>query len=134
MREILYGPFRLVLDGGDVWPPQRVTIAGSANADGVYLLDFDDPLDLSVEGDAWSVDVEFFKEDPVAEWITAVFTRSTAFEREEGLIVELMSGLGDSPSLGEFRPSIRLLCTSLDEETAPPLQPSPYDFTVPETG
>jgi len=134
MMETLCGPFRVVLDGGDIWPPQRVRISGSANADGVYRLDFDEPLDLSVAGDEWSVGVEFFKEVPDAEWIDAVFTRSTAFVREEGLVVELMSGLGNSPSLGEFRPSIRLICTSLDPDTNPDSRPNPYDFTTPQNG
>ncbi len=132
MSETLYGPFRVVLDGGDIWPPQRVTISGSTNADGAHLIDFDQPLDLAVDGEEWMVDVEFFKEFPDAEWITAVFTRSTGFVPKEGLMVELMFGLNNSPSLGEFRPSIRLVCTSADPETNPIPTGNPYDFTIPE--
>ena len=121
-----------MLDGGDLWPPQRVTIRGSTNADGVYPIDFNQPLDLQVEGDESTVDVAFFTEVPEPEWVTAVFTRSTTFDVERGLVVELMSGLSNSPSIGEFRPSIRLVCTSLDPEVGPNLIPNPFDFTIPE--
>ena len=132
MREILYGPFRVVLDGGDIFPPQRVTIAGSTNADGVHPIAFDQPLDLVVEGAEWTVGVEFYKEFPNGEWITAVFTRATGFVPAEGLIVELISGLGNSPSHGEFRPGIRLVCISTDPATNPIPTENLYDFTIPE--
>ncbi|MFF1561807.1 hypothetical protein [Streptomyces sp. NPDC058279] len=133
MAETLYGPFRVVLDTADPFPLQRVIIAGSSNADGVYELNIDHPpLDLVVKGDEWSIEVQFLKSFPHAEWITSPFVHSTAFVFKEGLIVDLESGQLGSPSLGDgFHPSIRLICRSLDPATNPIPSNNPYDFTVP---
>jgi hypothetical protein len=42
--------------------------------------------------------------------------------------------MGNPPSIDQFTPAIRLICTSLDPETNPIAQPNPYDFTFPQRG
>lgn len=136
MPETLYGPFHVVLADGDLRPLQRLRIAGSESVDGHYMVDFDVPLDMVVTGDAWTVEVAFLNRDDPPEWITAVFTRSTKLNADGELVVELQSGLDNSPTWGSahFRPGILLVCTSLDEVINPAPGPNPYDFTVPERG
>jgi hypothetical protein len=134
-----FGPWLVQVDKVDVSPEQSFVITGSDGADGRYPVAYGEPFEVSVDGAAWTVEIDELDHDvwtpataqpPVAE---GGARRITKFDPADGLIALLGTGshayetlMGDIWYLG-----MRLRCISKDPETNPNPMPNPYDFTIP---
>jgi hypothetical protein len=128
MAETFYGSWRVNLGEVDLFFRQRFVITGSENADGRHYVQAGGPVDIQVNGDVWSIDMEIEPFPPQGSdegWDTRTIGRAMSFTAQDGLIVKLtVAG----------QPGFSLICTSLDPAIKPNPTPNPYDFTLPEHG
>ena len=122
MAENFYGPWKVILDHGDPYFPQRFMISGSDNADGRYEVSFGQPMDVQVTGASWSITFEIQPFPPTGgdAWDQRSVQRATRFESPDGLIVQLDGGA----------PRLSLTCISMDPTVNPNATANPYDFTI----
>lgn len=133
MAETLYGPWRVVLGTFDLFPQQGFSIAGSHNADARYEATDGVPIDLQVQGVAWTITLEFHPPFGGEGWQPSVMRRHTRFDHADGLIVTVDSYRHQSGGWsGPYYPGIQVVCTSMDPAVHPDAMPNPYDFTIPE--
>ena len=127
MAETFYGPWRIVQyqPYSSPYLRQTVLIGNSGNADGRYLLDYFNPVDLTVLGAEWWLDVEVSNSADGDDWESVTPRKRIEFLPDTGLTLLLDIPFAQDPqSL-----AIQLICTCLDETLNPPRRPNPYDFT-----
>ena len=129
MAETFYGPWRIQLyqPYSSPYPLQSVLIAGSGNTDGRYLLEYFNPVDVSIVGQEWTLSVEKSDSADVVEWEAVTARKRMEVRPDIGLTILLDIPFPNDPS-GESL-ALELICTSLDETINPPRRPNPYDFT-----
>lgn len=130
MTETLYGAWRIDVGFREIAPHLflRVVIAGSENADGPHILADNDQPELVVQGEEWTIDMEFLEESVNGgQWTIMPFKRQNRFDLGDGLVVDLDSFT--APDI-KIPPPLQLICTSMDPEVNPIPTDNPYDFTI----
>ena len=134
MAEAFYGPWRI-----EQYQPysapylrQSLLISGSDNADGRYLLDYFNPVDISITGQEWSLSVEKSESADGDDWDPVTPRKRMEVRPGTGLTTLLDIPFPGDPSGQSL--AIQLICTCLDEAINPPRQPNPYDFTYTRDG
>jgi hypothetical protein len=129
MAETFHGPWRVEFSQPYSTPYalQSLVISGSDGADGRYMLEFHEPLDITVPGELWSMAVEVSGDSATASW--QPIKPRTRFEVQPGvgLTIVLEVPFPDDPG-GESL-VFQLTCTCLDVSINPPQKPYPYNFT-----
>lgn len=136
MATTFYGPWYVVLSLPNRRFAKRFVISGSDNADGIYPVNSDNPLVLSVEGAKWQIEIQYISIFIPAGWESAFVNESMKFVLGDGLIVEL-NGSARIPVMDPplFDPPIHLMritCTSVDPDINPIPAANPYSFTLGE--
>jgi hypothetical protein len=137
ITNLFYGPW--LIRSVPHWKDQSFLIAGSENADGRYGTERGTPIELLVEGESWTIQLDRLEH---GSWIPAIAypaspdggaARSTEFDPALGLVVRLASGTVPWLPLGSdiFRLGIDLTCICQDPDTNPEPTTPPPDFTVP---
>ncbi|MGB9928261.1 MAG: hypothetical protein ACPK85_07615 [Methanosarcina sp.] len=132
MAETFFGPWRIVVTFVNSHFLQSFTIFGSENADGRYNVSFGNPLELTVQGEKWEIQIEWFPFAPDASFQPSAVRRTTKFIAGEGLIVKLDADAQSPGSLNHDYDNLTLICTSMNPEINPIPTNNPYDFTIPE--
>jgi len=126
-----YGPWTVSATTFESFFEERFEITGSNGSDGTYYPDEDGtPLELSVDGAEWNLDMQAKLEDP--EWFSWDPRRTTAVVPPQGLTVTLDAEQISHPDAIVFNHLIVLTMVSLDPEINPPWSPPPIDLTLPE--
>jgi hypothetical protein len=100
-------------------------VAQSNDADGRYLLDYFNPVDITVQGEEWLLGIEFSITPEGEDWQPLAPRRRMEMLPETGLTLLFDIPFPQDPqSL-----AIQLICTCLDENLNPPRRPNPFDFT-----
>jgi hypothetical protein len=86
-----------------------------------------------VQGTEWRIQTEFYPFGGPA-WTAGDIRRSTRFELQQGLIVQLDGAARPPGTGGTTFNNLTLICTCLDPETNPIPSGNPYDFTIPDHG
>ena len=136
MAKTFFGPWKVVKTHRHSFFQQSLVITGSGNADGRYDVFDQEELEILVQGIEWQLEIQFVEFPSASEvsWQPSDVRRSTRFEPEHGLIVQLDEA--DRPP-GSFNPEFKnlsLVCTSMDPAVNPNPTSNPYDFTLPEHG
>jgi hypothetical protein len=126
MPETFYGPWRVTDFGFPV--RHRIVISGSENADGEYVVDIQAPLNLSVEGEKWTIEVDVWEN---SAWMPRHVRRRMEVLPETGLQVSLSDAKRwPFPNLDVF-----CSCTCLDPTiNPPPYKDPPFDFKYTRRG
>lgn len=131
MAETFYGPWRIVLQSANSHFAQQVVVAGSADADGEYTIAFGQSLDLSVQGERWTLQTQFFPFGG-ASWKDGAMRAISRFDLNEGLLVQIDAASRPPGGVGGAFANASLLCRSLDPTTNPLPGGVPPDFTLPD--
>ncbi|EJR27960.1 MULTISPECIES: hypothetical protein [Bacillus cereus group] len=123
MAETFFGPWNITLDLIDSHFHPSIFISRSENSDGRYHVKFGDTLDLAVQGEEWTIQIDWFSSSQ-QQYLTCNVHRVTNFIVGKGLIVELGAIMEDYFILS-------MVCTSTDPETNPIPSNNPYNFTLP---
>ena len=110
---------------------ERFVITGSAAADGIFEPSRDGtPIELSVAGDEWAIDLQArFQE---GEWFSYDPVRTTTFVPSQGLTVRLASDTIHEPTAFVFAHLLVVHLVSTDPSLSPPMLPNPFDFSLPK--
>jgi hypothetical protein len=127
VAETFYGPWRIVQyqPYSSPYLRQSLVVARSDGADGRYLLEYFNPVDLTVQGAEWSLRVQYSDAAEGEDWHPITPRKQMTVLPETGLTLLLDIPF---PSDGQSL-AIQLICTCLDETINPPRRPNPYDFT-----
>ena len=132
MTETFYGPWKITVTHVQSHFAQRFEIRRSQGADGTYSVAFGVPLEVIADGPEWELEMQFFPFEEGASWEPTAVRRSTSFDLQAGLVVQLDGAAGSSGGPNADYHNLTLICTSMDPEVHPHPEPNPYDFTLPE--
>lgn len=125
--ETLHGPWRVNLTKyveidipGFPLVRHRLSVTGSDNADGLYVLTYDNLFSLGVRGSEWSLSV--LRSADSLNWTEEEMVSTTTFVDPGGFVLKLYS-------LTAWQ--ITFTCTCEDPDIGFPMNPNPYDFTLP---
>lgn len=129
MAESFYGPWQVVLMSANSHFAQQLVVTGSDNADGEYVIAFGQVLDMTVQGERWTLQTQFFPFGGPA-WQDGAMRAVSRFDLDEGLLVQV-DAASRPPGGGHTFTNASLLCRSLDPETNPLPGGIPPDFSIP---
>ena len=130
MAETFFGPWQITIGQVNSHFLQSFTIVGSEDTDGRYHLAFGDRTEIIAQGEAWTIQIEWFPFAADANYQPSDVRRTTKFVWGQGLVVQLDADANAPDSPNPTYDNLTLICTSLDSEINPFPTITPYDFTI----
>jgi hypothetical protein len=134
MPETFYGPWRIEFSQPYSTPYalQSLLISGSDNVDGRYALEYNEPIDITVLGEKWSLGVDVSGDPVNVTWQPVQPRKRLEVQPDVGLTTVLDIPFPNDVSGQSL--AFQLICTCLDENINPPRKPNPFDFTYTREG